>query len=482
MFDFENSSIRNKLIFIQLATAFLAVLICCVFFVYNDVRVFKEASVKTKYSIAEIIGINATPTLEFADKESAAKMLLMLRSNPTILNAVILDKDGKEFARYNKEGEEAFSFQSIDTKKENAKSTFGQRFLVSYKILSPEFMGTVILRSELSGFSEIVFSYIKIAALILIASLVVALIISTVLQRFITDRLLALVAKTKEISDTGNYSIRVPAKGNDEVSILTSSFNEMLRHIENMQGTLKGTNTELERRVKVRTQELENANKELERFVYVASHDLQEPLRTITNYTSLLQGKYSHTLDETGNKYLASTVRSAARMRTLIKDLLDLSRIGKDKTITSVDTAEIIKEVIAQLDASIKESNAIITFSGMPVIQANEIEMKQLFQNLISNALKFRKTGTVPHITVSAQTKTNEYLFAVQDNGIGIEPQFKDRIFIVFQRLHGKHEYPGTGIGLATCQKIVALHHGAIWVESSLGQGSTFYFTISRKL
>jgi light-regulated signal transduction histidine kinase (bacteriophytochrome) len=216
--------------------------------------------------------------------------------------------------------------------------------------------------------------------------------------------------------------------------------------------------------------------------VYVASHDLQEPLRTISNYTGLLQEGYSGKIDETGNKYLDSTVRAASRMRTLIKDLLELSRIGKGTKITTVETNEILKEVIAQMDASIKESNCNINSTNLPVLKGNEIELKQLFQNLISNAIKFRKKDVPCEIKITAQDKGSEYLFAIKDNGIGIEEQYKDRIFIVFQRLHGKSEYPGTGIGLASCQKIVALHKGKIWVESRLGVGSAFYFTISKKL
>jgi light-regulated signal transduction histidine kinase (bacteriophytochrome) len=169
-------------------------------------------------------------------------------------------------------------------------------------------------------------------------------------------------------------------------------------------------------------------------------------------------------------------------MRTLIQDLLELSRIGKNVKITEVDTRKVLREVKDQMDASIKETGTMIASTGLPVVKGIEIELKQLFQNLISNAIKFRTPEETCRIQITAEEKPNEYLFAFKDNGIGIEEQFKDRIFIVFQRLHGKNEYPGTGIGLATCQKIVTLHKGKIWVESELGKGSTFFFTLSKNL
>lgn len=357
-----------------------------------------------------------------------------------------------------------------------------QKIIVSYKVRDPDFLGTVMLRAELRGFKEMLLNYIQVAFFILGISLVVAFIISTFLQRYITDRLLAFVAKTKEVGETNNFSIRLPVTGKDEISTLSGAFNSMLAQIEKMQGTLRHNNVELEKRVKRRTAELERANQELERFVYVASHDLQEPLRTITNYTGLLEKGYATQLDDTANKYLSRTLRASSRMRTLIRDLLELSRIGRDAQFTQVDTNEIMKETIAQLNAAIEESHTTITFTGLPVLTANEVELKLLFQNLVSNAIKFRKPDGAPEINVSAVDRDTHYLFAFADNGIGIEEQYKERIFIVFQRLHGKDEYAGTGIGLATCQKIVALHKGEIWVKSKPGEGSTFYFTIAKDL
>jgi light-regulated signal transduction histidine kinase (bacteriophytochrome) len=225
-----------------------------------------------------------------------------------------------------------------------------------------------------------------------------------------------------------------------------------------------------------------HVNKELEQFVYVASHDLQEPLRTISNFAGLFEEEYSDKLDEDTNTYLQFIVNATSRMQNLIKDLLDFSRIGRKIVFQIVDCNKVLSEVTAEMGSSIKESNAKITYPELPSLKGNEIELKQLFQNLISNAIKFRKKDVPPEIEITAEEKESEYLFSVKDNGIGFEEEYKEKIFIIFQRLHNATEYPGTGIGLATCKKIVTQHNGKIWVESKLGEGSIFYFTISKNI
>ena len=232
MKNFKDITLRRKLTIIQVVTAFTAVLMCCAFFVYNDIKFYKKASISNKNAIAEIVGINAASALEFLDKDAANEMLLKLKRNPTILNAVIFDKDGKEFSLYNKPGENQFSFPSPGNKSVEIQTVLGQRFLVSYPISDKEFLGTVMLRSEISGFNDIILNYIKIAAVILFASLVAALLVSGFLQRIITHRLLSLVNKTKQIAETGNYSIRASTEGRDEIGILSGAFNNMLDQIE----------------------------------------------------------------------------------------------------------------------------------------------------------------------------------------------------------------------------------------------------------
>ncbi len=254
-------------------------------------------------------------------------------------------------------------------------------------------------------------------------------------------------------------------------------------YIRKRQKELKTKVNEATADLKKKTEELASANQELEQFAYVASHDLLEPLRTISNYSGLIAEDYAERLDEEGTNYLNVIVTATSRMQSLIKDLLDFSRVGYNITFKEIDCNDIIKDVIDGMRTSIAESNTKISVSGcLPVLAGNETELKRLFQNLISNAIKFRKKNYQHKIEISAKEKDIEYLFAVKDNGIGIPDESKDKIFKIFQRLNLDNEYPGTGIGLATCNKIVAHHHGKIWVESQLGKGSTFYFTVSKKI
>ena len=225
--------------------------------------------------------------------------------------------------------------------------------------------------------------------------------------------------------------------------------------------------------------QLEISNSNLEQFAYVASHDLQEPLRTITSFVSLLNQNHQQNIDKDSSVYMGHIVTAAERMKVLIKDLLMYSRIGKNHSLESVNCTEVVTNVLSDMDLLIKENSAEVSVGILPFITANKIEIHQLFLNLVANAIKYKKPNDTPKVAINAQkTLTGEWLFSVKDNGIGIEKDYYERIFIIFQRLHNQDEYSGTGIGLSTCRKIVELNDGKIWVESQYGQGSIFYFTI----
>jgi len=228
--------------------------------------------------------------------------------------------------------------------------------------------------------------------------------------------------------------------------------------------------------------QLELRNKELEQFAYVASHDLQEPLETINSFVGVLQKKYESKLDETGNKYIGFIVQAAKRMQVLVRNVLEYSRIGKKEAIEKINLDELIGEVAMDLDATIKANEAKILTNGLPSIRANRIEMKQLFQNLISNAIKFKKPDASPLININAERENGWWKFSVADNGIGIDEKFYDRIFVIFQRLHNRSQYDGTGIGLSLCKKMVEINGGKIWLNSEPGNGSTFYFTLKESM
>jgi len=245
-----------------------------------------------------------------------------------------------------------------------------------------------------------------------------------------------------------------------------------------------GTSQDITRRKQVEEElkhtikELTRSNEELEQFAYVASHDLQEPLRSISGMVQLLQQRYHGQIDDRADQYINHAIDATARMHSLINDLLWYSRVNRNaKPFISVNTNLILQMAIDNLGTAIKESSAVVTYEPLPVVLGDAMQLSQVFQNLIANSLKFCGERP-PEIHICAQHHQDEWRFEVRDHGIGIDSQYFDRIFVIFQRLHTRREYPGTGIGLSICKKIIERHGGKIWVESQLGQGSVFYFTI----
>lgn len=226
--------------------------------------------------------------------------------------------------------------------------------------------------------------------------------------------------------------------------------------------------------------ELNRSNRELEQFAYVASHDLQEPLRMVSSYTQLLAERYGDQLDEKATKYIHYAVDGAVRMQRLINDLLLYSRVNtRGKPFESVDSHALLGEAVRNLSAVIDESGAVIIVDELPTVKADPGQLVMLFQNLLSNALKYRREG-IPRVQVTARDAGSDWVFSVRDNGIGLDPQYAERIFVIFQRLHTRAEYPGTGIGLAVCKRIVERHGGRIWVDSELGKGAMFFFSLPK--
>jgi PAS domain S-box-containing protein len=235
-----------------------------------------------------------------------------------------------------------------------------------------------------------------------------------------------------------------------------------------------------EAEIKQKSEELLRSNQELEQFAYVASHDLQEPLRMVTSYVQLLEKRYKDKLDEDANDFINFAVDGSNRMRTLINSLLEYSRVNRIKPFELINTNFLLEEILQNLISQIEENKAVIKCDELPSIYGDPVLIGQLFQNLITNAIKF-KGEKKPEIIISCKKTKNELLFLVKDNGIGIPQEYAQKIFVIFQRLHNKEKYQGTGIGLAICKKIVERHGGKIWVESKINEGASFYFTIAER-
>lgn len=273
----------------------------------------------------------------------------------------------------------------------------------------------------------------------------------------------------------GNYQTEIDLSGNDEISDMSKSL-DILKS-----GLIKKKKIEKERQELIES--LIKSNDELERFAYVSSHDLQEPIRMMKSFSEILDNKYKDKLDERGLKYLNIIIDSAKRMQNIIGDLLDYSRLTHEVDHTEkVNLNNTLEYVLINLQEAIEQSQADITYDNLPVINTNSLRVTRVFQNLISNALKYQPENQKPVIHISCEEREKEWLFCVSDNGIGIKKEYIDQIFIIFKRLHNKNEYSGNGIGLGICNKIIENMGGKIWVESEYGKGSQFLFTIPRNI
>ena len=285
------------------------------------------------------------------------------------------------------------------------------------------------------------------------------------------------------LEDFGGEKERLEATQRAVLNIL-DDFEDEKRKVEAVNAELRREVTEraaAQDALREKTEALARSNAELEQFAYVASHDLQEPLRMVSSYVQLFEKRYSRQVDEQAQKYVDYAVEGAKRMQALIGGLLEFSRVGRvEEPSGVVDMGAALDQALLNLRSAIEESHAAVTRGPLPTLTGNAGRLSQVFQNLVGNAIKFRRSGEAPAVHVSAVPHRKEWRFEVRDNGIGIDPQYLDRIFVIFQRLHTRAEYPGTGIGLSICKKVIERHGGRIWVESQPGAGSKFHFTLPR--
>jgi signal transduction histidine kinase len=318
--------------------------------------------------------------------------------------------------------------------------------------------------------------FVLIVAVILVIAGGVALLVF--LQRAVVGPVTDLAAGVREVAG-GRYQREIAVSGSPELERLATDVDSMRRRIVADLGEVQAARSEIERAhalLEQQAAELVRSNRDLEQFAYVASHDLQEPLRKVSSFCQLLQRRYSGQLDERADQYIEFAVNGAQRMQRLINDLLAFSRIGR---VTSGFTDVDLDRVVADLAADVgSESGAEVTRSGLPVVRGEEALLSTLFANLIGNSLKFRRPDVPPRIRVTGRRVGDTWEIACEDNGIGIDAEFADKVFVIFQRLHAREDYPGTGIGLSVAKKIVEYHGGQIWIDPGYSCGAAIRFTL----
>ncbi len=465
---FGNLSIKRKLMLIITLTSAISLFLSFAAYTANNIVLFKNRQMTRMATLASIIADNSQAAVSFNDPATAEEIINSLKSETRIEAAVIYGKDGTVFAAYKNRNFPPLSRDLIG----QSRVFYHDTYLHVYNpiVLADEVIGLVYFKVDMTELQQALMRYLIFGSFIFVFCMIAAYLIALYLQKSISVPIMNLTRVAEAVSREQNYSLRAERHSSDELGELAARFNEMLQEIQKREEAILGSNEALMR-----------SNRDLEQFTYVASHDLQEPLRIVTVYSQLLAEQYKDRLDKEGTEIIHNMIEGSQRSQQLISDLLEYSHTrSRDVVYDKMESEEALKDALSNLKIAIEESGAKITHGPLPAVYGDKMRIIQLFQNLISNAIKFKSQSGVPKIHVACRETSDEYIFSVSDNGIGISPEYLDRIFIIFQRLHTRDEYPGTGIGLSICKKIVEKHGGRIWAESKPGAGSVFYFSIRK--
>ena len=505
-------SLKRKLMVIIMLTSSVALLLACAAFVTYERVEFRQDMVDDLSVKAELFAEQSTAALSFKDPKAATEILRKLVAQKHIVSGCIYGSDGHVFAQYQRADVHG-DFSPPAPRKDG--HWFDDHYLELFReiLLNDKAIGTVYLKSDLLELNMRLLQYANIVIYVLLISIGVAWLLSLRLQKIVSQPILHLAKTARAVSARKNYSLRAVKQSNDELGELIDGFNDMLAQIQARDAELEQGRKYLEQRVQERTRELqqeiierkqaeerlkataarlEHSNRELQDFAYVASHDLQEPLRKVQAFGDRLKAASSNAIGAEGRDYLERMQAAAKRMQSLIDDLLAFSRITtKANPFELADLNKIVGEVLSDLEVRIQQTNGQVDLGELPTLDADPLQMRQLFQNLIVNALKFHQEGRTPVVKIRSQSgpppteasSGSEQInglchITVEDNGIGFDEKYLDRIFVLFQRLHGRTAYEGTGIGLAICRKIADRHGGSITAKSTPGEGSTFIITL----
>jgi signal transduction histidine kinase len=477
MQSFGDLPIKRKLTLVIMLTSVAAILLACAGFVLYEMVTFRSVMVNDLTTLADVIGATSTAALTFEDTKAATEFLAALKTKPHIVAACFYTKHGHFFVGYSRPGGEA------ECAAESSQD--GYRFEQGHLLLSHPVVergariGTLHLKSDLQEMQARLGLYVWIVILVLVTSVAGAFVLAEVLQRRISAPVLALAIAAKMVSESKDYAVRAAVHTRDELGLLGEAFNTMLTQIQERDAALLKMNEGLEQRVQERTAELQAANGELEAFSYSVSHDLRAPLRAISGFSRILLEDFAPQLSDEAQHYLHIVDKSGQQMGQLIDDLLTFSRLGRmELNRQPIATADLVRQVLEDLQAERSGRQVDVTLGDLSPCWAEPRLLKQVFVNLLINALKYSRKREVAHIEVGCQEDHGQHIYFVKDNGVGFDMQYKNKLFGVFQRLHRAEEYEGTGVGLAIVQRIVHRHGGRVWAEAAIDQGATFYFTL----
>jgi signal transduction histidine kinase len=465
--------IKRKLTVILMLVSGVVVLLTCASFFAYEFLTFRQTTIGQLSTLGEVVAANSTAALAFKNRDDATEILNSLKAEKHIVSAALYDKDGNLFSTY-PTGRPSEAFPAI---LEKDGFRFGKAHLYGFQPVVQgvnKRLGTLYLNADMEAVYERFRLYGAIAGLVIAVSFLVAYLLSRALQSQISHPILNLAETATAVAERRDYSVRAAKGGKDEVGLLTDAFNQMLTEIQKL-------NQDLEGRVSERTAQLEEANKELEAFSYSVSHDLRAPLRHVQGYVELLAKHAGDTLNEKCRRYLRIASESVTQMGDLIDDLLDFSRMGRmAMRETQVDLEKLVQETVAGLQPDISDRKVLWKHGPLPWAQGDPALLKQVFVNLLSNAIKYTRGRDPAQIETGVASDNGELVMFVRDNGAGFDMKYVGKLFGVFQRLHRSDEFEGTGVGLANARRIISRHGGRIWAEGKLGEGATFYFTLTK--
>jgi signal transduction histidine kinase len=491
-------SLQHKLLAIVLMTTMAAVVVALGAMIAYQLRSYHRDLVSDVTTQADLLGRTTAPALIFDDAKVAAENLGLLRYRPQVGAAVIYNAKGARFAVFARDDSER-TFPKLP---EADGTRIEGHDLIAFKRIvdNGEILGTVYVRADYALYDRLT-GYLLIAASVLVLAMLVAFALSAILQRLVTRPLLAVSEIARQVMETRDYSRRAQRLSTDEVGTLVDSFNGMLAEIERRTQALEESNREqarevaertraeqevlrlnqeLESRVQQRTAQLESANRELEAFCYSVSHDLRAPLRAIDGFSQALIEDFPDSVPEEARRYLGKIRFSAGRMGQLIEDLLNLSKVSRGALErSSVNLSGVAAEVASELQQREPARAVEVSIWEEMVVDGDARLLRVALENLMGNAWKFTARTAKARIEVGALRDGGQATYFVRDNGAGFDMKFVGKLFGAFQRLHQANDYPGTGIGLATVQRIVHRHGGRIWADAQPGKGAVFFFTLT---